>query len=118
IIDAIPADQVPCIFQTHSLNQFTPDSRARLRSIIQKQGARRELFFISRDSRLTLDHYRGGAKEVLLLAECDAHGKWIEWKAQPSAPPDLEQIAQRAVARMERGWAESAAMIERWSDDP
>jgi ankyrin repeat protein len=117
VVESIPPEQVPCIFQTHTLNQFSFESRTQLMKTLNELGSKRELLFISRENRLALDHYRAGAKDVMLLAECDAHGKWIEWKAQPSAEPDLEQLAQRAVAKMERGWAESAAIIERHFDD-
>ena len=117
IVNAIPADQVPCIFQTHSLNQFTPEARAKLMKTIDQLGSRREMFFISRDNRLVMDHYGGGEKDVMLLADCDAHGRWIEWKAQPDPVLDPQKMARRALQKRERNWAESIAIIERESEE-
>jgi hypothetical protein len=85
ILATISAQHLPCIFQTHVLNQFPDDARARLFRAIDFASQHRPLVFISREAQLTLDFYQCGNRREVVLANTDVHGKWIEWLHDPAA---------------------------------
>lgn len=79
VLDEMPREATPCVFQTHTLNQFPPAAREKLNNVLVKQGRRREVFFVSRLSRLTLDRFAPAGHERVDLAETDGHGRWFRW---------------------------------------
>lgn len=78
-------DAALCIFHTHTINQFSPEARDRLSSMIADQAAKRDLFRISIEwlggehPVLELVSFENGVKRRESLAYCDAHGEWLEW---------------------------------------
>jgi hypothetical protein len=84
---AAPAEAMLCVYHSFTVNQFSPTARERLRALFVEQARRRDLFVISlegtRDGvhpRLDLATFRDGVRGDELLATCDAHGAWLEWR--------------------------------------
>ncbi|HEU5200301.1 MAG TPA: DUF2332 domain-containing protein [Ktedonobacterales bacterium] len=86
IIAEVPSDTTLCIFHSFTLNQFSPEQREQLASLLQGVSAQRTIFRISlerlrgdRYPRLEVITYVKGAKTVQSLAYCAPHGSWVEW---------------------------------------
>jgi hypothetical protein len=87
VLATIPNDQTLCVFHTHTVNQFPPEARARLSTLLAEHAARRDLYRISIEwlgeehPCLELVSFEGGARMEHLLAHCDSHAEWLEWCA-------------------------------------
>ena len=85
ILDAIPRDVPVCVFHTHTVNQFSPDARARFTALLAHLASTRALFRLSAESldgaipQLTLTTWPRGHADERVLARCDYHGRWLEW---------------------------------------
>ncbi len=84
---AVPADTVPCVFHSFTLNQFTPAGQAQGAAILEAVGAERDLACVSIEgerrgrTHLTLQQWHAGRQTIRVLARCNPHGAWIEWLA-------------------------------------
>jgi hypothetical protein len=87
VLAELPADVVPCLFHSYTLNQFTPEGRTRFAAILAATGAVRDLYCIAVEwlegsqPTMTLQQWQAGQQTERLLARCHAHGRWIEWVA-------------------------------------
>ena len=89
VLDGVPPGAATCVFHTHTLNQFPPDSRRRFGEILDEFGGRRDLYVVSIERHgaqqervgalLELTAYEGGRKTSLALGRCDNHGMWLDW---------------------------------------
>jgi hypothetical protein len=85
VLAGVPEDQTLCVFHTHTLNQFSPEARARLASLLAHQASKRDLYQISIEwlgrehPCLELVSFVDGARSQELLAYCGSHGEWLEW---------------------------------------
>ncbi len=86
VLDAVPTESRPCIFHSHTLNQFPIEARERFAGLIDRYGGQRDLDLISLEGRrgqenseLDLATYRNGARKWEHLATCDSHGYRIKW---------------------------------------
>ena len=87
VLDAVPPESTPCIFHSHTLNQFPTEARERFAGLVREFGEGRDLHLISLESRrgqdnseLDLTTYRGGVETWEHLATCDSHGYRIRWR--------------------------------------
>ena len=87
VLDAVPPESTPCIFHSHTLNQFPTEARERFAGLVREFGEGRDLHLISLESRrgqdnseLDLTSYRGGVETWEHLATCDSHGYRIRWR--------------------------------------
>ena len=99
VLAAVSPDSVLCVFHTATVNQFSPEAREHLATLIAEHGAKRDLFVVSMEGAgldpteprdqahhlLKLLHFEGGAKTEERLAYCDTHGRWMEWLEAGSA---------------------------------
>ena len=82
---AVPGDAVVCLFHSFTVNQFSPEARERLASLIAEQASHRDLYWVSLEGRggeyalLELTSFRRGKRTDRVLARCSAHGDWLEW---------------------------------------
>jgi hypothetical protein len=72
-----------CIYHTFALNQFPREARQRFAELIGEHAAHRDLALIAiewRESYLSVELalLERGARTDLRLANCDAHGSWLE----------------------------------------
>lgn len=87
VLAHLPADVVPCVFHSFTLNQFAPQDRDRLTTILAACGTRRDCYRISIEMlqvgapELRLEQWHAGRHHEALLARCNPHGAWIEWLA-------------------------------------
>lgn len=86
VIAKVPSNTTLCIFHSFTLNQFSPEQREQLSSLLQDMSAQRPIFRISLENlraerypRLDVVKYGNGAKTVQTLAYCAPHGTWLEW---------------------------------------
>lgn len=85
VLATIPPDQAVCVFHTHTINQFPPEARARLSTLLAKHAFGRKLYRVAIEwlgethPRLELILYEDGVKTEHLLAYCGSHGEWLEW---------------------------------------
>ena len=87
LIEAAPADATLCIYGTHTLYQFPRDALVGTLKAMQQAGQHRPVHFVSIEgtgdgcSELQYTRYEGGARETTLAANCNPHGRWLEWLA-------------------------------------
>ena len=88
VIAKIPFNTALCIFHSFTVNQFSPEQREQLSSLLQEMSAQHAIFRVSleelpgeRYPRLDLTRYGDGEKTEQTLAYCAAHGWWLEWLA-------------------------------------
>ena len=80
ILETISDDAVPCVFHCHTLNQFTPQARESFRDIIETASESRTIYLVSAEGgTLVVSGCSSGAWSVLAGANCDPHGRWVEW---------------------------------------
>lgn len=79
VLRDIPADQMPCVFQTHIWRQLSREAKGRLENTLSSAGGERELFFISALRQLTITQFRSDGLRKWNLANYEQHGRWLEW---------------------------------------
>ncbi|HEY2446844.1 MAG TPA: DUF2332 domain-containing protein [Rhizomicrobium sp.] len=83
----IPEDARVCVYHSFVTYQFSDEMRAGLDDLLVAASLRRPVWRLSWEGTLTgeapllLHDYRGGIRTTRLLANCQAHGAWLEWKA-------------------------------------
>ena len=85
VLAAIPQDHAVCVFHTHTINQLSPEARARLSALLAEHAGDGDLYRVSIEwlgethPRLELISYEDGVKTEDILAYCGSHGEWLEW---------------------------------------
>ena len=82
----VPGDQVPCVYHTIAVYQFSREMRAALEDILTVTGLRRPVWRLSFEYDgelylLTAIRYSDGVRQQRRLASCHPHGTWLEWLA-------------------------------------
>lgn len=84
----IPSELTLCVVHTHTLNQFSPEARARFDAILRGASHERPLYRISGEGvagadfpELRFTAYRSGEADERRLARYEGHGEWIEWRS-------------------------------------
>ncbi len=85
ILNTIPQDTALCVFHTHVLNQFSPEARDRFATLLETHASTRDVYRLSAEwlcgahPRLDLTAWQHGRMHQRHLANCQAHGQWLEW---------------------------------------
>ncbi|WP_089718596.1 DUF2332 domain-containing protein [Candidatus Entotheonella palauensis] len=85
ILQDIPQDMALCVFHTHVLNQFSPEARDRLATLLETHAATRDVYRLSAEwlsgdePQLELTAWQHGELHQWRLAYCHHHGQWLEW---------------------------------------
>ena len=85
VLASIPPDHTVCVFHTHTMNQVSPEARARLSALLTEHAGGGGLYRVSIEwlgetqPRLELISYADGVKTAHVLAYCGSHGEWLEW---------------------------------------
>jgi len=79
-LERIPAHDTACVFQTHTLNQFSKEAHDRVMQALADFGRTRPLYFLSRSNDLSLETWTPSGHEKRLLAKTDGHGSWFAWE--------------------------------------
>jgi hypothetical protein len=82
----VPRDQVPVVYHTIAVYQFSRDMREALDAILVMAGLRRPVWRLSFEYdgalyMLSAIRYADGVREETVLASCHPHGTWLEWLA-------------------------------------
>ena len=84
LLAEVPREAALCIVRVFT--NLSPEARQRFTATLAHHGVQRDLWFIStrrgaRDSEtvLSLVSYRNGVRSETRLANCENHGRWIEW---------------------------------------
>jgi hypothetical protein len=83
---AIPPAETACVYHSFVTYQFSEENRAALDDMLIAAGLRRPVWrlsfegTLSGDAPLLLYRYADGLREKRLLALCQSHGAWIEWR--------------------------------------
>ncbi|HEU0240102.1 MAG TPA: DUF2332 domain-containing protein [Micromonosporaceae bacterium] len=109
-VATVPADVLPCVFASHALVYLNAAGRAELIRMLADIGTRRDLVVVTNEAHqlhawtdpmpnvtpdatthITVVAWCGGAATVEVLAEGDAHGKWLRYEPRgyAFAPPAL-----------------------------
>ena len=83
-----PEDQPVCVYHTYVVYQFSEEMREALDNILIMASLRRPVWRLSCEGSETsvgeapmrLRHYADGRKESRVLAACQSHGSWLEWR--------------------------------------
>ncbi len=87
LIASAPKDAAVCVYCTHTLYQFPSDALRETLRGMQTASKERPVDFVSmegtgdRCSELRHTRYRDGERETTLVANCNPHGRWLEWLA-------------------------------------
>jgi hypothetical protein len=85
LIRRAPEGTAVCVYGTHTLYQFPRDILLTTLREMQRASRERPVDFLSmegsgdRCSELRHTRYRDGERETLLIANCNPHGRWLEW---------------------------------------
>ena len=82
----VPRDQVPVVYHTIAVYQFSREMREALESLLVIAGLRRPVWRLSFEFDgslyvLAAIRYADGTREETRLASCHPHGTWMEWLA-------------------------------------
>ncbi len=86
VLSTIPENTAPCVFHTFTVNQFSEEMRERLTNILAEHSKVRPVYRVSIEwiyserPLLRLAVFNGGSEKERVLAACDDHGGWIEWR--------------------------------------
>jgi hypothetical protein len=90
VLAGVPPGEAVCVYHTIAVYQFSAAMKDALTAILATAG--RPMWHLSfefdgaKDYALTLTRHRDGAAEAQLLAVAQAHGGWIEWRADGVRP--------------------------------
>ena len=84
ILKSLPREGILCLFDTHVMNQFSPESRDELSWILTKESKNRKIYWVSIGglsvpAEMKLTEMENGNRHEILLGYSDAHGRWMEW---------------------------------------
>ena len=84
LLAEVPREAALCVVRVFT--NLSPEARKQFNATLAHYGAQRDLWFVSnrrgaRDSEcgLALVSYRNGVRSEARLANCENHGRWIEW---------------------------------------
>ena len=83
---AVPPVEVPCVYHTIAIYQFSRTMRQALEDILTVAGLRRPVWRLSFEYDgelyiLSAIRYADGTRREIRLASCHPHGTWLEWLA-------------------------------------
>lgn len=85
IIATVPPNTTLCLFHTFVLNQFSPQAREQLDTLIAHHAAQRDIYVVSitwlvgEMPQLGLATYTSQSKTEQTLAYCSGHGHTLQW---------------------------------------
>ena len=90
-VERTPPDAAPCVFHSHATCQMPETWRQRFAAMLEDLGRRRHLASVSLEwlhddpgPRLQITEHRGGTTRSTHLADGHFHGRWVQWRAEPT----------------------------------
>ncbi|QBD76411.1 DUF2332 domain-containing protein [Ktedonosporobacter rubrisoli] len=92
VLAQVPGEAALCVFHSYVLNQMPESVRQRILEHIAQHARQRNLFQLAQDGyslrtppQLRLYTYQQGKMQTEYLANCESHGRWLEWLLPPKA---------------------------------
>lgn len=84
-LEALPATGVPVVYHSFVTYQFSTDMQRRFDEALLAHSRRRPLYRVSveweqAEHPVRVSRYDNGAATSVVLADCNPHGAWIEWR--------------------------------------
>jgi hypothetical protein len=85
VLPDVPQDNILCIYHSFVINQFSPEARERLDTLLMQEAQKRDLYVVSiawlneQLPVLGLQSFEDGIKTEQKLANCSGHARWMEW---------------------------------------
>ena len=83
VLTKVPADEIPCVYQTHIWRQLSAATKATLVATLKIFGRERKVFFVSALDQLRLELFAPSGNCGWTLANYEQHGRWVEWLGGP-----------------------------------
>ncbi len=86
VLATVPQETTTCVFHSFTVNQFSQEARERLTLLLAEWASKRLLFRVSlegvegEDPLLELTTWKNNLAAKRSLAECDSHGRWLQWE--------------------------------------
>jgi len=86
LLAELPAGTMTCVYHSFAVHQFSRADQERLGNVLLTASYGRTIYRISLEwwagqpgPKLELETYQDGLAQGELLANCESHGRWIEW---------------------------------------
>lgn len=84
ILESVPGGAAACVYHSHTLNQFSQQERVAFRKLLEESSASATVYLVSAEGgNLVVARCDGGSWRTMARANCDSHGRWIEWLEGP-----------------------------------
>lgn len=89
-VTALPASGVPVIYHSFVTYQFSGAMRDQLHNTILKLSRTRSVYrvsieWVANEHPVTVSRYDNGQCTQVVLADCNPHGAWLEWRHEAKA---------------------------------
>ena len=89
-VRALPSSGTPVLYHSFVTYQFSTAMRERLERTIRDLSAARPIYkvaveWVANEHPLTVSRYENGSVDAVVLADCNPHGAWLEWRHEPKA---------------------------------
>jgi hypothetical protein len=87
-LEALPATGMPVIYHSFVTYQFSTDMQRRFDEALLTHSRHRPLYRVSvewekAEHPVRVSRYENGVESSIVLADCNPHGAWIEWRHKP-----------------------------------
>ena len=87
-LDALPPTGTPVIYHSFVTYQFSTEMQRRFEQALLEHSMRRPLYRVSveweqAEHPVLVSRYDNGVANRVVLADCNPHGAWIEWRHKP-----------------------------------
>ena len=89
VTQSLPSTGIPVVYHSFVTYQFSTAMRERLQNTIVELSRSRPLYRVSiewdgADHPVAVTRYENGRAEKTILADCNPHGAWLEWRLDPA----------------------------------
>jgi hypothetical protein len=88
VLRSLPASGTPVVYHSFVTYQFSTDMQRRFDEALLQHSMQRPLYRVSiewedAEHPVRVTRYENGARSRVVLADCNPHGAWIEWRHRP-----------------------------------
>lgn len=87
-VRSLPATGTPVLYHSFVTYQFSTAMRERLQRTVLDLSRERPIYrvaveWVANEHPLTVSRYENGKCDAVVLADCNPHGAWLEWRHEP-----------------------------------
>ncbi len=80
----IPENSAICIYHTDLSHRYPASTMEQIEDLVTEYGAENNIHWLhDEDGRVELSAFESGVKTTRHQADCDSHGRWMEWVDEP-----------------------------------